>query len=136
MKVSSRLGEVQQAVNLLEAIRSSWSAATAYPGSREAWHPGNPAIGQGAVTALLLQELLGGAILYNREHQHFWNRLDDGREIDMTLERFEGRFESMPADKECDRDYLLNSQKSLEARTLERLQILKARVLERWTSLQ
>lgn len=135
MKVSSRIREIQESVNLLTAIRQAWCAATCYPPSRDQWTPENPALGQGAVTALLLQELLGGDVVYNSEHKHFWNRLEDGREIDMTLERFQGQFDStLPIDRTCSREYMLEGIAATEARTMERYQILKARVLERWTS--
>lgn len=131
---TASLADTIKAVNLFEAIRSSWSYVTTFPRCRDKWHKDNPALGQCAVTALLLQELLGGVILHNRQNYHYWNKLDDGREIDMTLEQF-GGIESMESDGEVSRDYLLNSDKAREARTFDRLQILKARVLEKWTAL-
>jgi hypothetical protein len=43
---------------LREKLRSAWSTAT---GGK--WRPDNPACGQCSVTALVLQDLLGGDIL-------------------------------------------------------------------------
>jgi hypothetical protein len=48
------------------------------------------------VTALVLNDLLGGELLLaevrnpdgSRQGVHYWNRLPDGREIDLTHEQF------------------------------------------------
>ena len=53
------------------------------------WRLDNPAAGQCSVTALLLQEMLGGRILKTRVGQawHFYNDLGDGR-LDLTAPQF------------------------------------------------
>jgi len=42
-------------------IRQSWDARTASPACGSKWSEQNPALGQCAVTALLVQDLWGGA---------------------------------------------------------------------------
>lgn len=62
----------------------------------EQWSPQNPARGQCAVTALIVQELVGGELLLadvhnhdgSRQGVHFWNRLAGGLEVDLTREQF------------------------------------------------
>lgn len=44
--------------NHIEAIRKSWSRETCYPEDQDRWSETNPAIGQCAVTALLVQDIL------------------------------------------------------------------------------
>lgn len=71
------------------ALRASWSPATAAAGygSGESGHSG---AGQCAVTALVIQDVLGGDILRALvgDGSHYWNRLPDGTEVDLTREQF------------------------------------------------
>lgn len=76
-------------------IRSSWSETSCDPVDLP-WSPENPARGQCAVTALVVQDLLGGEILIAEVHHtdatrqgvHYWNRISDGVEMDLTREQF------------------------------------------------
>ena len=71
---------------LFVVIRRSWSADTsAYP----AWTSGNPASGQCAVTALVVQDHLGGLLLRAEvgSVSHYWN-LVGAEEVDLTREQF------------------------------------------------
>jgi len=77
-------------LKLIEAIHRSWCAATS---SDVNWTPSNPALGQCAVTALVLQDYYGGDLVRVPVHKssHYWNRLD-GCDIDLT----EGQFAALP----------------------------------------
>jgi hypothetical protein len=78
------------------ALRESWSAATCDPVDLAQWSPQAPARGQCAVTALIVQELIGGELLLaevrnadgSRQGVHYWNRLPGGVELDLTREQF------------------------------------------------
>jgi hypothetical protein len=72
------VGEIEQ------AVRESWAAGTCSPDdvAREPWSARNPAWGQCAVTALVVHDLFGGALLAAKvyldgEQQgfHNWNRM-------------------------------------------------------------
>ena len=77
-------------------IRSSWSEATCDPVDLPDWSPENPARGQCAVTALVVQDLLGGDLLFaevrnadgSRQGVHYWNGFAGGIEVDLTREQF------------------------------------------------
>ncbi|MEI7030915.1 YunG family protein [Streptomyces pratensis] len=77
------------------ALRSSWSAETCTPEYRARWSPDNPARDQCGVTAMVLNDLLGGELIRGEVHvggvrtdYHWWNRLGAGVEIDLTREQF------------------------------------------------
>jgi hypothetical protein len=78
------------------AVRSGWSAETCDPVDVPDWSPANPSRGQCAVTALVVQDLLGGELLVaevdnpdgSRQGVHYWNRLAGGIEVDLTREQF------------------------------------------------
>lgn len=67
------------------ALLQSWSLKTSGQ-----WLASNPARGQCNVTALLINDLLGGEILKTPlpEGDHFYNRID-GKRIDLTDSQFE-----------------------------------------------
>lgn len=79
--------------DLERAIRDSWSLATAE--EDDGWTPENPSRGHCDITALVVQDLLGGDILGadvyldgERIEGHMWNRLTSGIDIDLTREQF------------------------------------------------
>jgi hypothetical protein len=79
--------------NIEQAIRDSWSLDTA--DEDDGWTPENPSRGQCDVTALVVQDLLGGDVLAadvfldgTRIEGHMWNRLPSGCDVDLTREQF------------------------------------------------
>jgi hypothetical protein len=73
-------------VDIERVIRSGWSEQTCDPVALAEWSTDNPARGQCAVTALVVQDLLGGELLLaevrnadgSRQGLHYWNRLANG----------------------------------------------------------
>ncbi|MET7274512.1 hypothetical protein ABZS59_25445 [Streptomyces flaveolus] len=76
------------------ALRSGWGADTCAPEDVSSRHPDSPARGQCGVTALVVNDLLGGDLVYGEVRvdgqvtdHHWWNRFGDP-EIDLTREQF------------------------------------------------
>ncbi|MDM4721546.1 hypothetical protein QTQ03_18835 [Micromonospora sp. WMMA1363] len=81
---------------LRPVLRSGWGADTCDPHDVQDWHAGNAARGQCGVTALIIQDLLGGELILGevlagdvKVGYHYWNRLADGREVDLTADQFQ-----------------------------------------------
>lgn len=79
------------------ALRTSWAAATCSPDdlARADWTSANPAWGHCDITALVVNDILGGDLvvgevrLGGEQHgYHWWNRLPSGMEIDLTRDQF------------------------------------------------
>jgi 8-oxo-dGTP pyrophosphatase MutT (NUDIX family) len=77
------------------AVRDAWGPDTCDPVDLADWRPGNPSRGQCGVTALVVHDLLGGELVLGevfeggeRRGWHYWNRLPDGTEVDLTGEQF------------------------------------------------
>lgn len=110
-------------------MRKSWSKETCYPPDQGKWSAENPALGQCAITALVIQDFLGGEILYCKHYHHYWNRLPNGTEVDLTKEQFAENVNPC-LDEIISRKYILESERAKNARTFERFLLLKQKVSE------
>ncbi len=77
---------------LEKSLLAAWTAATAYDAAN--WSRDNAAYGQCAVTACVVQDYLGGDIVWaeavlptGEKMSHFFNRLN-GAELDLTRSQF------------------------------------------------
>jgi len=76
-------------------LRTSWGSDTCYPNVSDEWHPDNPGRGQCGMTALVVQDLLGGDLILGevqvegvKTSNHYWNQLPDGTAVDLTADQF------------------------------------------------
>lgn len=129
-----RDGELGNLGNLIDALRASWDIDTAAADTERAGH-GKPH-GQCAVTALVVQDYLGGTLMrcefpFNGG-SHYWNLIPAVGEIDLTREQYEaGRI--IPRGGEIKtsnggRSRLLEGERAIAARTPERYALLAKRV--------
>ncbi len=108
-------------------VEACWDKSTS--ADPDAWTAGNGAYGQCAVTALLVQEMLGGKLLRSVASweggsvSHYFNELPDGMVLDLTRKQFEAdcRFS---APEYRDRSYVLSYPD-----TASRYEILKRRFI-------
>jgi len=107
---------------IASALACSWCKETSY--DPKGWSARNPAWGQCAVTALIVQDLLGGALLQAQVdgHEHYWNLLPNAEELDLTREQF-GAAPEVGSALEVSRDYVLSFPD-----TVQRYQKLRALV--------
>lgn len=74
---------------IAERMEQAWAPETSYWPDK--WNKENPACGQCAVTALIVQEHLGGDLLRCEVEgfgSHYFNKLADGTIIDLTKKQF------------------------------------------------
>lgn len=107
---------------LERALVKAWSQETSFDPS--GWSRHNPAWGQCAVTALIVQDHLGGKLISGKVNgiPHYWNRLAADQDIDLTIQQF-GKTIRRAGVKECERDYVLSFPE-----TQQRYQRLQERV--------
>ncbi|MFE7117711.1 hypothetical protein ACFU99_20075 [Streptomyces sp. NPDC057654] len=117
------------------AILGSWSAETCTPEYRSRWTPDNPARDQCGVTAMVLNDLVGGELLRGevrvggeRVDYHWWNRLGMGVEIDLTREQF------VPEETVTEGIAIPRPPGSEWARLREEYELLHGRVMEKLAS--
>ncbi len=92
---------------LSAALARSWSQETSHDPS--GWSEHNSAWGQCAVSALIIQDLLGGELLVGKVNgvEHYWNELSDGREVDLTKHQF-GHITSFEGPSRVSREFVLS----------------------------
>lgn len=109
------------------ALRLSWTRETSFPEDKDRWEESNPAIGQCAVTSLIVQDNLGGKIFKNDQLRHYWNETSSGKIVDLTREQFPDGTK-ITSDGEAAREEILNGDSAKDALTKERYNELKSLV--------
>jgi hypothetical protein len=112
---------------LEEALKASWGADTCSSAYAHLWKYESPAFGQCAVTAIVIQDFVGGKIVKDPAHDHYWNLMDDGTEVDLARMQFNVSV-TLQAKENRTREYMLTHERSVKARTPERYLILLNRV--------
>ncbi|MFD9353646.1 alpha/beta fold hydrolase [Streptomyces sp. NPDC060031] len=115
------------------AIRAGWSAETSEPAdiSQLPWTAENPAWGHCDITAVVVQDIVGGDLVVGevfldgrQEGYHWWNVLPGGIRIDLTREQFR-RGEAVTPGRVVKRPY------GRLSRRWEEYQLLRQRVIDR-----
>jgi hypothetical protein len=93
--------------DLSKALARSWNRNTSYDPS--GWSEDNAAWGQCAVSALIVQDFLGGSLLVGEVNgvEHYWNLLPDNRDLDLTRHQF-GSIQSLKGPFHAQRDFMLS----------------------------
>lgn len=124
----ARVSDRRTIERLRRALQASWSKKTCYPGDQRRWKEDDPAIGQCAVTSLVVQDVLGGDLLFCARYNHFWNKLPDGKEVDLTRSQFPPDAH-IQIDRAVPREEVLYGNRAEKALTLERYLLLKNEVI-------
>lgn len=102
-------------------LREAWCRETS--AKPEVWTEDNPAWGQCAVTALVIQDLLGGELMRAEINgiSHYWNKVG-GTTLDVTREQFPS-VETFTDPEPRSREYVLSNPE-----TVRRYQLLRERL--------
>lgn len=99
--------QMAELTKLRRKLEQCWDRKTTHPDWKKSWTETNPSVGQCYITALIVQDIFGGELLFTIKglsHQresgkragdvfgssHIWNRLPDGTEIDLTSDQYDG----------------------------------------------
>lgn len=115
---------------LPELMKLAWRRETSSPLVHDQWRPDDPGKGQDAITALVVQDHLGGELLRADIKDygfHYWNRLPDGREYDLTLEQLP-KDRTRPKGQVVARKDVLDSDRAVAKSTRDRYSMLTDRL--------
>jgi hypothetical protein len=92
---------------LAHQLGQSWTRETSADPVH--WSDANPAYGQCAVSALVVQDHFGGELLRAKVNgvSHYWNRLPNGTEVDLTRKQF-GPSVQVPRGELKSREFVLS----------------------------
>jgi len=95
---------------LQRIIEMSWSKESSYSSSQQLWSCSNPSLGQCAVTALIVNDFMGGKIMRCMcgNISHYYN-LINGNIVDFTASQFNGEIPDYINGQERSREYLLSN---------------------------
>ena len=92
-------------------LKKSWSKDTCSPGLKNDWCSDNPSMGQCAITALVVNDFLGGKIMrcMASTGSHYYNLIDN-EIVDLTVSQFLGEIPEYEKGAERTREYLLGNE--------------------------
>jgi len=96
---------------LKNVIHESWDKDTCLPSLSDIWKNERPFLGQSAATALVVQDYLGGVILYCEHFDYYWNCIDD-KELDLCRDEFILKMSPCPDFVIINRDKILHRVKT------------------------
>ena len=110
--------DISDVDELAALLRSCWAKETSDTPS--AWTGKNPAFGQCAVTALIVQDVFGGSLVRclaripgtTNRSSHFANILPNGRRVDLTRQQFPTGTKFGPGEERT-RQYVLQYPKTM-----------------------
>ncbi len=110
------------------AFEKSWGRDTTFPDLKHTWNDQNKALGQCALTSLIIFDLFGGKIIYNKENFHLWNELPDGTQQDFSRNQFKEE-RVFTIYKYKSKDEVLYDEVGKETQIEDRYLLLKERFL-------
>ena len=113
-----------------KVLELAWSIETTDPESREKWSEENKVLGQCAVTAVLIFDLFGGRIIYDKKNFHIWNEFPDGTQQDFTRSQFTDE-RTFSIYKYKTKEDILYDERGRKNNIVEKYQKLKQRFLKR-----
>lgn len=112
----------------LERIfQTTWVRETAFPDNQKNWIESNKALGQCAPTSLVINDLFGGRMIYDKANFHIWNQLPDGTEQDFSRSQFTGE-RKFSRYKYKTKEEMLSDDTGVRTNLLARYKKLKERV--------
>lgn len=99
---------------LIKVLELSWNKNTCDPSLQEDWNENNKALGQCVVTALIVNDFLGGKIMkcMVESESHYYN-LVNGNVIDLTASKFD-IVPDYTQTEERTREYLLSNKDTMK----------------------
>lgn len=114
---------------LEKAFINAWSIETVNPDVKNTWSEENKAYGQCTPTALVVYDLFGGKLIYDKENYHIWNELPDGSQQDFSRTQFT-QPTNLTIYKYKTKDEILQSEHGQKSNMEVRYELLKKKVLE------
>lgn len=131
----SKLLDKKEIEKLEKSFEKAWCKETTYTDVQNKWSKENKALGQCAITALIIYDLYGGKIALDKESHHLWNILPDGSEQDFSRSQFK-EATAFHITKYQTKEEILFSEHGQRTQTPKRYELLKQRFQEEFKKLE
>jgi hypothetical protein len=126
----SKLLSKSEFAKITKALEKSWGEETAtFADVKKKWSKDNPPRGQCLVTAVIINDLFGGKLVYDRIHHHLWNELPDGTWQDFTRKQFKTKT-ALVITKYKTKNEVLSDEHAIKNKTANRYKLLKQKFEE------
>ena len=116
-------------------MEKSWREETAtFANPKKKWLKSNSPRGQCLVTSVLINDLFGGKIVYDRTNHHFWNELPDKTWQDFSRSQFKTETPLKITKYKTKRE-VLSDEHAIKHNTAGRYLLLKQKFEEVYSSL-
>lgn len=119
----------EQFNTILSVLEQVWAADTTYPTLKDQFSDNNKALGHCATTSVIIADLFGGRIIYDKANFHVWNELPDGTQQDFTRSQFTNDREFSIYKYQTPTE-VLTSDNGTQTQIIPRYQLLKERFLK------
>jgi hypothetical protein len=118
-----------------KALEKSWCKETATFGNiTKTWSNLNPAYGQCLMSAVVINDLFGGKLVYDRTNHHYWNQLPDGTEQDFTRIQFKKGIDFVIT-KYRTKEEVLSDDYAIKHNANKRYKLLKQKFLKAYENI-
>lgn len=129
---TSRLLSKDEFKKIEKALEKTWSSETAtFADTTKKWDKNNPPRGQCMTTAAVINDLLGGKLVYDKTNHHYWNQLPDGTWQDFTGKQFKTKVKLVVTKLKTIRE-VLTDEYALKNNVKEKFTLLKKRFQENY----
>lgn len=118
-----------------KAFEKAWTKETTYSDVKDKWTEAEKSYGQCAPTALVVNDLFGGRMLYDKKNFHIWNELPDGTQQDFSRKQFK-QPTVFTIYKYKSKDEILTDENGQRTKIDERYKLLKQRFQEELKNLE
>ncbi len=127
--MSSSLLTKDEFIKIQSIFEKVWGKDTAFFEVQDDWSNENKALGQCAVTSLMVFDLLGGKIIYDKPSFHLWNELPEGSRQDFSRIKFNDD-RNFSVTKYQTKEEIITGETAIKNKTLQKYLLLKKRFEE------
>lgn len=115
-------------------LEKAWCKETTYPDIKNEWTEGNKAYGQCAITSIIIFDMFGGRLIYDKGNFHIWNELPDSTQHDFSRIQFQDE-RSFSVHKYKTKEDVLFDENGVRTKTDSRYKLLKKKFQEEYNRL-
>ena len=130
----SKLLSKKEFEKIEKALAHAWCKETATFGNEDKqWSSQNPAYGQCMVSSIIINDLFGGKLVYDKVNHHYWNELPDDTWQDFTRRQYKNKVDFI-VNRYKTKDDVLSDEYAIKHNAKGRYELLKQKFLNAYNN--